>query len=160
MKKSIFIISFIMFLLIFSFSCVFANNDSETLVNNVRNAVGGAENVVEDAAKGTAGAIKDGFNTVGNKTTEDVGNNVKNMGNNAANDAKYMGDNMINDGNDIVNEATSLRPDDDYTATRTSNDTDANFMTNNVWTWIILAIIAIIIIAVIWYYATKNNTNN
>ena len=29
--------------------------------NGVRNAVGGAENVVEDAAKGTAGAIKNGI---------------------------------------------------------------------------------------------------
>lgn len=141
MKKSIFIISFILVALFFSFSYVLATNDGNTMINNVRNTIGGAENVVENTANDITGAVKNGFNTVGDKTE------------NAVNDVTNAGDNMMNNTNDNTN----------YTATRTATDTTTNTdtnttdMANNVWTWIIVAIIAITIIALIWYYTTRSN---
>ena len=49
MKKIILTISFIFIGLLFSFSCVLAANDGKTVVNDIRNTVGGAENAVQDA---------------------------------------------------------------------------------------------------------------
>lgn len=146
MKKTIYVISLIIISLFLSFSYVYANNnDGKDATNAVRNTVGGAENVVEDAAKGTAGAIRSGFNTVG-EGTENVVNDAKNMGNG-------NGDNAQADTN-------KAKTNSNYNATRTAteNGASSNGMGREVWTWIIVAIIAIVIIALIWYYASRNNS--
>lgn len=118
--------------LIFFIPSVFANNMASDAANGVRNAVGGAENAVEDAAKGTAGAVKNGINTMSNgaqNTMNTVGNDVKNTANNG-----------------------------EYTATRTATETNNNFlgfMGNNMWAWIVVGIVALLVIGIIWYYMAR-----
>ena len=140
MKKSIFTISFIVIALFFSFSIVYATeNNAENVKNNVVDTVNNTENVVKDTATGAAGAVKNGLNTIGNKTQE-MTNNVKNAG------------------NDMMN--TTDNTNTNYTATRTATEENVGTTTggyNNVWTWIIVGIIAIVIIALIWYYVSQNN---
>ena len=124
--------------LLFSFSTVFANTMNNA-ANDVRNVVGGAENVVEDAAKDATGAVRTGINTVGH-ATENTVNNVK---------------------KDTVN--MNSKTNDGYTATRTSADGTGNFlgnMGNNAWTWIVVGIVVLAIIALIWYYSIKQNSYN
>lgn len=177
MRKSIFVIAFVLVSVIFSYSFVFAadaKNVGNDVVNGVRNTVGGAENVVEDAAKGAAGAIKNGVQAVqdtaggdnnqAQKNTENMGNDVKNTTENVGNDVKNTAENV---GNDTKNAAENVgnginkTGNNAYTATRTATEktgeTTKNWMSSNVWTWIIVGIIAIVIIALIWYYASRNN---
>lgn len=64
--------------------------------------------------------------------------------------------------NSMNNTKNSL---ENYTATQTSAETQVKFagMTATGWTWFILAILAVLIVSLIWYYAsqrTRSNSNN
>jgi len=122
---------------IFSFTISFANNGMQEAADGVRNVVGGAENAVEDAARGISNASKDATSKM-----EQGANNVGNAVKNTTNDA------MSNDRRTTNN---------DYTATRTSTTTDNTFMGMNAtaWTWLILGIAAIAIVALVWYYSMQ-----
>lgn len=147
MKKSIFTITFIILSILFSASFVFAaENNVENVKNNMVDTVNNAGNVVQDTASGAAGAVKNGLNAIGN-TTQNMTNSVNNAGN----------DMMNNTDNNMMN--TDNNSNSDYTATRTAteNNTETAGGYNNMWTWIIVGIIAIVIIALIWYYVSQNN---
>ena len=123
--------------LVFFTSSVFATNETKDSMtkagNTVRNVVGGAENVVEDAA----GAIGTGVKDIGN-AVRDGAEGFTNTFNN--NDART------------------------YNATRTTtrrageSTTTGSFlgMSANTWTWLVLAIAAIAIVGLVWYYAMQN----
>ena len=67
MKKKFFVATIL--LAVFSFfmiSSVFATNGMDSMVNGVRNAVGGAENAMEDAGRTAVNGVRDGMNTVDN----------------------------------------------------------------------------------------------
>lgn len=139
MSKKFFVSLAITLVVIFSFSICLANtNESglEKATNDVRNFIGGVENTAENVAS-------DVSNTSRNMT----GNFENTMSENTNN--TFMG--MTDDNNGR------------YTATRTGTD-DATVMgmTSTAWTWIILGIAAIAIIAVVWYYSMQftNNNNN
>ncbi len=141
---------------VFSFALVsytFAANGMDKAVNDVRNFVGGAENVVEDAGKGAVDGIRDGINTIGNGAN-DVARDVENGMNNG-------GDNRQSDDN--MGTTGTMGTGNGYTATRTSTDSGngaAGFLgnvSNNVWTWLIIAIVGIVIVALIMYYAKQSN---
>lgn len=128
MKKK-FVFSTIAFLsiLFFSFCSVFAADDMK---DGVRNAVGGAENVVEDAAKGTVGAVRNGIDNIGNGARNTVDTARSSMDNNNNN----------------------------YTAARTNTSGEVTFAGMNAtgWTWFVMAISAALIIGLVWYYAKQN----
>ena len=64
MKNKFFIVATLLAILsLFAVSYTFATTNA---VNDVRNVVGGAENVIEDAGKGIVNGVKDGMNTVKN----------------------------------------------------------------------------------------------
>ena len=134
------IISFFFFTCTFCFANEGANMIKDA-ANDVRNVVGNAENTVENAAKDVSNASKD--------ATGDM----EQAGNNAGND---MTNNQENGNNARANNGNN--GSDEYTATRTSTDTTANTfmgMTANAWTWLILGIVAIAIIALVWYYSAQ-----
>lgn len=140
MKKSIFIVLFVILSLVFSCSYVFAENNNN-LSNDIQNAMNNAGNAVQNTANNASGAITNGANDAINEakdSAEKTGNNVKNTAENAGNTVK------------------------DYTATRTSVDeatsnNTKNWMNKDIWTWIIVGIITIVIVALIWYYASRNS---
>ena len=140
MKKKLFITAIVLAIFTFAFiPNVFANTDMDNAVNGIRNFVGGAENVMEDAGKSVVNGVKDGANAVGNGA-RDVANGIDNGMNR---DNRTSGNNG------------------GYTATRTSADTGATGLfgnvSNDVWTWMVLAIVGIIIVALVMYYAKQNN---
>jgi len=124
------------------FSCLFISNfaladDSNMMnsmkngTNDVRNVVGGAENVVENAAGDAANGIKNG--------EEDMMDSAKNM----------------------------TQDNGDYSASRTNGDDAggtsamANMTNgNNVWTWVVVAVLALVILGIIWYMIAKNSNNS
>lgn len=154
-KKLIMSILFLATALVVSFSYTFAANEtSMNPVEGVRNFVGGAENVMEDAASGVANGVRNVTGAVEN-TMEDV---THNNGNNNPTENNSM--------ENAVNRVTGAITTDDggnYTARRTADTTSLGGMTSNTWTWIIVVLAAIAIIALIWAYARGKNyssTNN
>jgi hypothetical protein len=112
----------------FATSSVFAANEVKDAMDNAGN---GIQNVVD----GAGNVIKDAGNTISNGT--------KNVVNAVSNEANMLSTGMTNN---------------NYTATRTSTDATIMGMSANTWTWFVLAIVALAIIAVVWYYAAQNNT--
>lgn len=146
MKKKFFVTAIL--LAIFSLAlitCSFAENGMDGAVNGVRNFVGGAENVVEDAGKDAANGIRSGLNAIG-EGANNVANGMDENNRGSNNDGMMANDNMGTNG---------------YTATRTSTDagTGAGLFgatSNTVWTWLIIAIVGIVIAALIIYYVRQN----
>ena len=128
--------------LIVSSSFVFAESElkdsADKAGNNMQNVVNGAGTVLKDAGEG----IKDGARNIG----EDIKDGARNVGE------------AVNDG---AHDMTRTDNNDGYTATRTST-TDNTFMGMNAtaWTWLILGIAAIAIVALVWYYSMQLRSNN
>ena len=145
MKRKYLISFTIALCLVFSFSVCFANNDGlGTAANDVRNFVGGVENTVENAARDVSNTSKDATGTLEN----DMNHNT-NMS-------------SSNHQSNVMSSATSkVTGTNNYSARRTStDDTRIMGMTANAWTWLIIGIAAIAIIAVVWYYSMQfTNTN-
>ena len=149
MYKKIFVALAILTIGIFSFSICFANNDHmlEDAANGVRNVVGGAENAIEDGARDIANTTKGATGAAENSMDNATGM-TENTNNNNNNNNSEM------NGNDRTNSHT-------YIATRTST-TDSRFMGMNAtaWTWLILGIAGIAIVALVWYYGSQMRTNH
>ena len=145
-KKKFFIsITILAIISLFTVSYTFAaNNGMDNMVNGIRNFVGGAENVVEDAGRGAVDGIRDGMNT--------IENGANNMGNSIENGTRDMTNMNSND---------RMSNNSGYTATRTSA-TNNTFMGMNAtaWTWLIMGIAAIAIIALVWYYSMQLRSSN
>ncbi len=117
----------------------FANNDMATdAVEGVRNFVGGAENVVEDAASGIAGGIRQGISDLEDGAENSTTDNTMRGG-------------MTTDTNN-----------NGYTATRTATTgTGENTflgMGRTAWTLFILAAVGIITVGLVWYYGKQDET--
>lgn len=99
--------------------------------NDIKNGVHSATDTVIDGASNLANDARNGVGAIENT----VENGVKDIGN-----AMYH-DNT------------------GYTTTRTATTgTTTNNMNNGtLWTWVILAVAALVIIGIVWYYASQNN---
>lgn len=143
MKKSLLLISIVAILLMCISVPVFAMGN---VANDVRNFVGGTENMIEYAGNTVSNGVRNGLNTVG-EGTQNVMNNMRNGMNNAENSM-----------------AAGMTTDNDnggYTATRTTADeiTVAG-MNTNTWSWIIVALTAVAIGILIWSYMRQRNKND
>ena len=137
MYKKLLISTAILIVAIFSFSVCLANNGLQEAADGVRNVVGGAENAIEGAAKDVSNASKDATGKM-----EEGANNIGNA--------------VMNTTNQATNYNRSATANNNYTATRTSA-TDNTFMGMNAtaWTWLIIGIAAIAIVALVWYYSMQ-----
>ena len=138
MYKKLLISIMVLIIGIFSFSICFANNGLQDAADGIRNVVGDAENAVEGAAR-------------------DISNASKNVTNEIEKGANNAGNAVMNTTNDIFN----TRNNNNYTATRTAT-TDNTFMGMNAtaWTWLIIGIAAIAIVALVWYYAMQTRSSD
>lgn len=148
MKKKLYItILTLLAILAFSISYTFAANNM-TAVDGIRNVVGGAENVVEDAGRGIVDGVRN-VTSAGQNTMENVTGNTKNGTQNTGNRTT----------------GTMTNGNNNYTATRTTttraatgtNDGTFLGMNSTVWTWLIMAIVGIAIVALVWMYAKQNH---
>ena len=140
--------------IIFSFTSCFANNMINEAGNmmqdagdNIRNAMNNAGNAVEDAARNISGASQDATENITQKANN-IGNELMNTDNNNQNDnAEYNADFNNNAG---ANYNTTRVATTDTTGNATFMGMDANM-----WTWLIVGVAAIAIIALIWYYTMQ-----
>lgn len=143
MYKKLLLSAVVLVAIVFSFNVCFANDGLKDAADGVRNVVGDAENAVEGAAKDISNASKNATNDI-EKGANNVGNDMKNTANSTMNNAKK----------DFAGTTNN-----DYMATRTSTaaTTENTFMGMNAtaWTWLILGIAAIAIIALVWYYSAQ-----
>lgn len=138
MHKKILIGLVLALTLVFSFTFCYAESEMQKASDSAKNFISGAENAVEGAVQDAGNMIKGATNSV-KDGAEDLGNTVMNNGKNTM--QSTIGDN------------------DDYTATRTSGEGTFMGMTSNTWSWLILGIAAIAIIALVWYYSIQLNNN-
>ena len=107
------------------------------------------------AADGLQKAADDVRNVVGG-----VENTVENAAMGVSNTSKNVTGSMENG---LSSGTTRNTSNSGYSTTRVSTgDTGIMGMSSNTWTWLILGIAAIAIIAVVWYYSMQftNNGNN
>lgn len=135
-KKCFILVSVILFVLFIFSSFVSATNDVKNGVSNVTNT------------------IVDGVNRLGSDVRSGIGN-----AENGIEDALNMDVNNrnvdVNRGTDSNNGMTS-----DYTADRTAAGLTTTNNASTLWVWIIVAIAAVVIIGLVWYYGTQSNTHN
>lgn len=149
MKKNFYRIALLIIsILALCISYTFAANEPQA-VQDIRNVVGGAENVVEDAGRGIVDGVRN------------ITSGGENMMENVAGD---VGNGVQNAGNDIAGALTTDNNDYDATRTTTRSAVDANEgtflgMNGTVWTWLIIAVVAVAIIALIWMYVKQNNNS-
>lgn len=114
----------------FSFSPILAaNNDMGIVGNAIGNAAEGAKNVVEGAITGTENIVEKGANSV-----------------------KNTADDMMNVSDSNTKNYTAMK-------TSTGGQTTIAGMTATTWTWIIVAILGALIIALVYYYANQNTAS-
>lgn len=145
MHKKIFILTLIISLVCFSSIC-FANN---TMAEDVK-----------DMGKDAMNTVDDGINNIGSSitnTTENAGNEIGQSENKIENDM----DNMTQDKKDDDNKDNTMAgitTNGDYTTTQTA--VTSTMENTNFWTWAIIILAAIGIIAVIWYYSSQNKEDH
>ena len=133
-KKTI--IGFAIFLVLFFTSnlAFAANNVVNDVGNSINNIVSNTKNMISD----TGSNISSAANNVTNKT------GMNNMANNMSTDINKE-ENIMS--NDMMTDGTN------YTAARTA--TTASGINNSTLMWIILAISAIAIVGLVWYYGKQ-----
>ena len=116
---------------------------STVLANNALNTIG---NVAEDVTSTAGNVLTTGVDAVGN-TVRDISNGTMKAENNVA-----AGVTNMNDNNRSGNRNTG------YTATRTNTNATWLGMDATMWTWLIMAILGVAIVAMVWFYAKQDNT--
>ena len=147
-NKSLIIFSIILAILFISTIC-FATND---MSNNIKNGIHSITNTTVDGVSNLANDVRSGIQNAENA----IEDSAKNVGNAITDDARDLG-NTVSNG---INEAEATITDNNgYTATRTTvGDTaESGIMNSSIWTWIILAVAAVIIVSLVWYYASQHN---
>ena len=133
MKRKSFIL-FITLLLISISTVCFAD-----IANDIKSTVNGATNTIVDGTKNLA---------------EDVRSGIQTAENTIENGAKDIGNAVMDTANDVVDNNNN-----DYITTRTNAEDVSviNSTAASTWTWIAVAIAGIVIVGLVWYYASERN---
>ena len=136
-NKSLIIFSIILAILFIS-TISFATND---MSNDIKNGIHSVTDTVVDGTANLANDVRSGIQNAENT----VENGTRNVGN------------AVSEGMNDVGDA--ITDNDGYTATRTTAGDTAGtgIMNSSIWTWIILAVAAVIIVSLVWYYASQHN---
>lgn len=132
-KKSFILISVVLFVL-----CIFSGFVNAT--DSAKEMITDAKNTVVDGAMQLGNDVRNGVGAVENGVENGV-NDVLNM------------DNNVNSTN------TARKTNDGYTATRTATNSTTYNNSATLWVWLIVAIAAIVIIGLVWYYGSQNRTH-
>lgn len=108
------------------------------------------------AATEALNSTKNAVMNVGNA----IGNGVKDVANGAANLGKDAVSTTQSAGNSIASATSMNKGGMDYTATRTSAENNAMELSSTAWTWLILGIVGIVIVALVWYYGAQYEHRN
>mgnify|MGYP005772886795 CR=1 FL=1 len=120
-------------------SCLFISNfasaNTTNMMNSMHNGVEDVRNAVGGAENMVENAAKD--------TTTTVKDGLENMGNSAQN--------MMN--------GSTYSADRTATGGATTRSAMETATGNNIWTWVIVGVVALMIIGIIWYMVSRNNNS-
>lgn len=151
MSKKIILSIGILIAAVLSYSFVFAENMMQDATNTVNSSI----DKTQDAVNNAGNAIKDAGNSVMNAT-----NNVVNGTMNAVDDLTRDRNTNPTNTSDSYDSNQNMNNNSRYSATRTSNQGTLLGMNSTMWTWIIMGIVGIAIVALIWYYSMQTTDNN
>lgn len=118
----------------------------------------GAENVLDRAGEGARDMAESARDAAGR-----AGEGARNMVDDLRDGAENAGDAVRDGAEGITDMGTDMTSDmegtDDYTATRTSA-TGTNTSADTTFVWIILAIAALLIVGLVWYYGAQTKSRN
>ena len=136
LKKTLIILS-VIFCILCAYQISFASNTA----NNIKNTINSGTDAVVDGVQNLA---------------EDVRNGVG-MAENGIEDALTMNTNNTMVDNTMT--ATGNTDGTTYNATRTADTLTTGTRADNttMWVWLIVAIAAIVIVALVWFYGTQNH---
>lgn len=153
-KRTLILLStFFVALILFS-GIVYANNTSDDMKNDMNEA----GSTVVDGAEHLANDVKTGINDVASDIVdgaEHLGDDVRNGVGNAENGVEGA----LNIDNTTTTNYVATRTTGDSTGSDTATATGINTNNPTTWIWVIVAIAAVIIVALVWYYASQNTTN-
>ena len=139
MTKKLFITILVLASTLLFSSSVFATNTIENTTRNMGNEMQSSWDKLSNSAQNMGNNVKGAMNNVGDTLTGNTDNNNDNSRN------------------------TNNNNDNGYTATRTTGATTNTGLfgmtTDTMWTWIILAILGVSIVALIWSYGSQTRTN-
>lgn len=160
MAKKIFYSILLSMILLFT-GVVFASSDSnETKSTSLGNEITSSMDRTEDRID----------NLVDTDSKDKARNGERNMGDDIKAGAENIGNDVMDGMNNVKNGVEDLMDGDNGNETRRNtavSGTTGNYnagetiqnetggMSQNAWIWIILAVVAIIIIAAVWYYAAQ-----
>ncbi len=131
MKSKLCILLMLTFLILSISTMCFATNTE----SQVKNTINGATNTIIDGSQNLAEDVRNGVG----RAEGAIENGVSDIGN------------AVMDGTD-----------DAYTATRSSAEdvTMGNSTNASMWIWIAVAVAAVVIVGLVWYYATQNKNKD
>ena len=136
---------------IFSINYVFAVDNMEQGANNM---VHNAENTINNSINKTENTLSNAGNEI-----KDAGNSVMNAAENVVNGATGAINKITEDRNTNTtpnnNNNNNNMGNRNYTAQRTATEGTLLGMNATTWTWIIMGLVAIAIIALVWYYSMQ-----
>ena len=147
MSKKILLSVILLIASVFTFNYVFAeDNMAQNAANTITDSVNKTQNTMQNAGNAVM----------------DAGNGIMNAANNVVNGAAGAINNITEDRNtnttpDTNNNNTATTDNTDYTATRTAGEGTLLGMNATTWTWIIMGLVAIAIIALVWYYSIQTS---
>lgn len=115
--------------------------------DNARDMTEDAGNTIKDGARDVGNAVENGL--------QDAGNMVQNGVNGLKNEVENSGEKMENELDNTTNAISGETSN--FTSGDTADGVNDGGMSTRTWVWIIIAVIAVIIIAAVWYYATNKN---
>ena len=135
------------------------NKEYNVTENDMQEAYDKAILETLESVKGTETTNTTVKDNLGNKVVVPAGFKVINPTENVTNGIENGAQNMSNK----VESGTQNSMNGAYNATRTSVDTQAGTfmgMNSTAWTWLIMAIAAIAIVALVWYYGTQRQSSH
>lgn len=120
-----------------------------------------ASNMVKDAKNDIQNAASETKNDIQNAASE-TKKDIKNTADDISNDSKAMTNDIKKGAQDTttkMKDSARNTVDGVYNATRTStNPNNPRFMgmSTTMWTWVIMMVAGIAIIALVWYYSSIN----
>ncbi len=140
-KKSLILVSVFFVVLFLLSGFVYANNEIQDGTSSIVNGVVNGINTLGSDVRNGVGAAENGIEDA--LKIDDMGNNTTD-------------NNMSNEANN-----TNAITDTDYSATRTATGLTGGTANDNytLWIWLIVAIAAIVIIGLVWYYGAQNTTH-
>lgn len=151
--------------LLFVATNVFATDKEETettsLGNEISSSIDGTEERINNLVDTDVGDTRNSDRRTNDNSKDTVKDDAKDIGNTVRDGVKDIENGIedVFDGDDensrTENRAVAGTTGNYATGDAVSNNDEVAGMSGRTWMWIILAVVAIIIIAAVWYYASQ-----